>query len=264
MLATFSVQLAFAAQTDTGEVSTSEVSADETNVNGDAQPDGLAQLEAIPFEAINYYIARHFNAYSVAVTGFLNPEVELPAKVEIAVPSGSDIIWFSEFSGGFVGNDPEFNEPFDMRTEGNLDIYTVVTQYNHAIQIEYHIEGDPNTQVSSGAYSLVMEYTPLTDTPLVRLMTNLPAESVVEDPYVEFMGEDENGYLVFMRLYTDVPALTPVQGEITYTPPEGRGMVAQGGDLLGGLGVAIISAVVVVAAALAFIVISNKRRKQAE
>ena len=64
--------------------------------------------EITPFEALNYYIARHFNAYSVAVTGFLNPEVELPAKVEIAIPTGSEILWFSEISGGFIGNDPEF------------------------------------------------------------------------------------------------------------------------------------------------------------
>ena len=218
--------------------------------------------EPVPFEAINYYIARHFNAYSIAVTGFLNPEVELPAKVEIAVPAGSDIVWFSEFSGGFIANDPEFTEPFTVRTEGNLDIYTVVTEYHHAIQIEYHVEDDPNERVSPGVYRLSMEYTPLTDTPIVRLMTNLPAESVVDDPNVEFMGVDDNGSLVFMRVYTNVPALTPVQGEITFMPPDGQGMIAQGGDLLGGLGVAVLATLAVIVVAAAFIFVSSRRKMQ--
>ncbi|MCL2403527.1 MAG: hypothetical protein FWC86_04795 [Coriobacteriia bacterium] len=217
-------------------------------------------LELTPFEAINYYIARHAGAYSVAVTGFLSPEVELPAKVEIAVPAGSEIIWFSEFSGGFISNDPEFTEPFNMRTEGNLDIYTVITQYNHAIQIEYHLEDDPVTRLSPGLYSLAMEYTPVADTPILRLMTNLPAESLVQDSDVEFMGENDEGYLVFMRIYNDVPAFAAVQGEISHQPPAGQGTVLEGGSLLGGLGIAITAAVTVILAATIFIVWSSKRR----
>ena len=217
--------------------------------------------ETTPFEAVNYYIARHFNAYSVAVTGFLSPEAQLPAKVEIAIPAGSEIIWFSEMSGSdFIGNDPEFTEPFNVRTEAGLDIYTVVLEQYPAVQIEYHINDDPNQRISEGVYSVAMEYTPFADTPFVRLMTNLPAGSIVEDPDVAFMGEDANGYFVFMRLYENVSALHPVQGEITYRPPAGTGMIAEGGNLLGGLGVAIGATVAVIVIASAFIYFTHRRK----
>jgi len=219
-------------------------------------------VEVTPFEAINYYLARHFNTYSVAVTGFLSPETQLPAKVEIAVPAGSEIFWFSEMSGGFIGNDPEFTEPFNVRTEAGLDIYTVVLEHYSAVQIEYRIEGNPNQRISEGIYSIAMEYTPLVDTPFVRLMTNLPAESAVEDPSAVFMGADDEGYLVFMRLYENASALQPVQGEITYWPPAGTGMIDESNNLLGGLGAAIGAVVAVIAMASAFVYFSRRRRTQ--
>ena len=237
----FSFQSAFAGQGDT------------------ANGNNVDVIEVTPFEAINYYLARHFNAYSIAVTGFLNPEVQLPAKVEIAVPAGSEIMWFSEFSGGPVANDPEIAEPFNVRTENNLDIYTVVLEHYPAVQIEYHIDHDPNVRLSDGVYSIRMEYTPAADVPIFRFITNLPEESTVQDPNIEFMGTDANGYLVFMRLYTDVQAFTSMQGEFTYMPPQGRGMIAEGGNLLGG----VVTVVAIVIAALAgFAFVATRRQRQ--
>ncbi|MCL2606705.1 MAG: hypothetical protein FWD93_05440 [Coriobacteriia bacterium] len=219
-------------------------------------------LEVIPFEAVNHYLARHFNAYSVAVTGFLNPETELPAKVEIAIPAGSDVIWMSEFSGGPLDLEIQFEEPSAVRSEAGLDIYTAVLTQSLALQIEYHIDDNssPNRALGDGQYAISMEYTAHQDIPFIRLMTNFPAETVVTDPTVEFMGEDAEGYLVFMRVYTDVPAFRAVQGEIVYTPPVGRGMIAEGGNLVGGIGIAAISAAVAIVAAAAFVLASSKRR----
>jgi len=220
--------------------------------------------EVTPFEAINYYVARHFNAYSIAVTGFLNSEAQLPAKVEIAIPEGSEILWFSEMSGSdFIGNDPEFTEPFNLRTEAGLDIYTVVLEHYPAVQIEYHIEGDPNRRISEGIYSVAMEYTPLADTPFLRLMTNLPPGSIVDDSNVEFMGATAEGYLVFMQLHENVSSLQPVWGEITYQPPEGAGMIAEGGNLLGGLGVALASSAAVLVVIVGFMHVNKRRKSQA-
>jgi len=220
--------------------------------------------EVTPFEAINYYLARHFSAYSVAVTGFLNPEVQLPVTVEIAVPAGSEIIWFSEFSGGPVANDPQIPEPLNVRTEGNLDIYTAVLQNYHAIQIEYHIDHEPTTRLSEGMYSVSMEYTLIADVPYFRFMTNLPAESIVQDANVEFMGADAEGYLVFMRLFTDVSAHTTMQGEITFMPPEGQGMIDEGVSLLGGIGTTVAMIAVAIAAVLAFLFVTARRQREEE
>ena len=242
-----------AASTDTGVLSADE--------DADDAVEAAQQSDIVHFEAINYYVARHFNAYGIAVTGFLPPGTELPATVELAIPAGSEIIWFSEFAPGQpITAQIEFTEPFDVRRVGDLDIYTVTLTASDAVQIEYHMVGEPNTRLSEGVYSLAMQYMPIADLPVLRLMTNLPPESVVTDPSVEFMGVDEDEYLVFMRVYTDVAANTMVSGEITYMPPAGTGMIAAGGNLVGGLAVIVISVVLVIIAAAGFIFYTNKKR----
>ena len=226
-----------------------------------AAADSASQPDIIAFEAINYFKARHIRGYSVAVIGFLNPEVELPATVELAIPAGSEIIWFSEVSGGLLADDPEFTEPFNLRTESGFDIYTVTLEHYHSVQIEYELDYNPVTQLSDGVYSIQMQYTPITGLPILRLMTNLPAETTIQDPSVEFMGEDEAGNLIFFRLYTDISPFQTVQGEITYLPPEGLGMIAQNDNLLGGIIVAIAAVLAVLAIGIGYIFFANKRKK---
>jgi len=169
------------------------------------------QSEVTPFEAINYFKVRHFSGYSIAVIGFLNPEVELPAIVELAIPAGSEVIWFSEVSGGPIANDPEFTEPFNMRTEHGFDIYTVTLEHYHSVQVEYRTDQNPVTRLSRGVYSIQMSYTPIADLPILRLMTNLPAETIVQDPNVELIGANEEGEPIFFRIYTDISAFQTVQ-----------------------------------------------------
>ena len=224
------------------------------------------QPEITPLEAINYFKARHFTGYSSVAIGFLNPEAQLPATVELAIPTGAEIIWFSEVSGGPVANDPEFTEPFNVRTESGLDIYTVTLEHYHSVQIEYrtNYNDNPVTQLSSGTYSIFMQYTPAADLPILRLMTNLPAETTVQDPNVEFMGEDETGDLVFFRIYTDVNAFQTIQGEITYFPPAGLGMPAASGSVWEGLIIALAAGTTVTAIATTFIIITKKRKTQIE
>jgi len=217
--------------------------------------------EVVAFEAINYYVARHFNAYSASVTGFLNMTVELPAKVELAIPAGAEVMWMSEVSGGPIANDPEFEDPQVSRTENGLDIYTVVLEHFPILQIEYAIDGNPNVSLGGGEYSISMEYTPVTDTPFLRLMTNVPAESIVTDPSVEFMGEDASGYLVFFRMYSEVIAFQSVQGEITYSPPAGTGMIAEGGNLFGGLWITIVVVAGGIALVAGYLVLMARRRR---
>jgi len=226
-----------------------------------AMADSTNQPKITAFEAINYFKARHIRSYSVAVIGFLNPEVELPATVELAVPAGSEITWFSEISGGPIADDPEFTEPFNMRTESGFDIYTVTLEHYHSVQIEYELGYNPVTQLSDGVYSIQMQYTPIADLPILRLMTNLPTETTIQDPSVEFMGEDEAGNLIFFRFYTDISAFQTVQDEITYLPPEGLGMIVQNDNLLSGIIVAIAVVLTVLAVGIGYIFFTKKRKK---
>ena len=225
-----------------------------------AAANSVVQSEIVPFEAINYFKARHIDRYSIAVIGFLNSEVELPATVELAIPAGSEVIWFSEASGGPIANDPEFTEPFNIRTESNFDIYTVTLEHYHSVQIEYRTDYNPVTRLSDGWYSIQMSYTPIADLPILRLMTNFPAETIVQDPNVEFMGTDDEGNPIMFRIYTDISAFQTVQGEITYFPPEGLGMVATTGSVWEGLIITLVASAAVIAIAITFVVITKKRK----
>ena len=222
------------------------------------------QSEITALEAINYFKARHLSGYSTAVIGFLNPEVELPATVELAIPAGSEIIWFSEVSGGPIANDPEFTEPFNMRTESGFDIYTVTLEHYHSVQIEYRTDFNPVTRLSDGWYSIQMSYTPIADLPILRLMTNLPAETVVQDPNVELIGTDDEGNPIMFRIYTNIAAFETVQGEITYFPPAGLGMPATIGSVWEGLIITLAASAAVIAIATTFIIITKKRKTQIE
>ena len=222
------------------------------------------QSEITPLEAINFFKVRHFSGYSAAVIGFLSPEVELPATVELAIPAGSEITWFSEVSGGPIANDPEFTEPFNVRTESNLDIYTVTLEHYHSVQVEYRTDHNPVTRLSDGMYSIQMSYTPIADLPILRLMTNLPAETTVQDPNVEFMGTDDEGNPIMFRIYTNIAAFQTVQGEITYFPPVGQGMVAVSGSVWEGLVITLAASAAVIAIAATFVIVTKKRKAQSE
>ena len=222
-----------------------------------------SQLEVTPFEAINFYVTPFrdsVNAYMALVTGFLNPDVELPAKVELAVPAGIEPLWIGEFSPDFASLDDDAATLYEVRNEGALDIYTMVLEHYPAMQIEFHLIQTLHERISETELAINLEYTPVSDLPVLRLMTALPKESIVEDTTVEFMGVNENNDYVMMRVINDVPAFYTVQATITYIPPEDFVMpleVSMGG------GIALVLALVVVCIAIVagYVAVMNKRKK---
>ena len=216
--------------------------------------------EVIDFEAMTVVIRRLPNTYFAAVTGFLNPEIQLPATVEIAVPAGSHIIWFGEPSEqGPIGADPTFDNP-DVRTEGDFDIYTVTLENEHHVQIEYNLFSSPVADRGDGTYTLRMEYTPLTELQALRFMTNLPAGAQIIDEDLEFYGLNSEDERQYGRTYREVAAGQLISTDLNYNAPRFAGTPNES-RLVDGLLVTGIVMLVGVAGALSLVIITKRRRE---
>ncbi|MCL2745832.1 MAG: hypothetical protein FWE48_01890 [Coriobacteriia bacterium] len=225
----------------------------------EATSTGADNLEITDFEAMTVIIRRLPNTYFAAVTGFLNPEVQLPATVEIALPEGSHIIWFGEPSeAGPIEADPRFEDP-DMRNEDGFDIYTVTLENEHHVQVEYNLFFSPATEAGDGSYILRMEYTPLTDLQAIRFKTNLPIGSEVLDDDVEFYGMNSEGERQYGRTFRDTTAGRMITTNLTYTSPRFQGTPNES-RVSDGLVVTVVVMLVGVAGALGIVVIAKKRR----
>ncbi|MCL2680651.1 MAG: hypothetical protein FWF11_04165 [Coriobacteriia bacterium] len=221
----------------------------------EAQAETLGDIT--PFSAITFYLRRMQTTYVAAVTGELDPEVELPVTVEIAIPAGAQIIWFGQRSDGNIVFDPQIEEPHNIRRDGNLDIYTATLTDHHKLQIEYHPLTEPVTQLGNGDYAVAMDYTPLTDLLAVRMITNLPLGSVAHDAAIEFFGNNEEGDPQLGYIFWDTPALQSINANIIYTPPAGQGMPTNN-NVMDGLIVVIATLIVVAGAAVAVILIKRR------
>lgn len=223
-------------------------------------PDGVT-----PFEAMTVQIVRLPNTYFASATGFLNPEIQLPATVEIAVPTGSAIIWLGEPSGGDITSDPHFENPADyMRTEGEFDVYRVTLYNNPQLQIEFNLFFEPVVSLGDGTYALRMEYTPWQDLQALRLLTNLPPGSnmLTEDASLysrNMEGENEYGFT-----FRDVTAGQMYTFTISYDAPRFMGTPNVSRVEHGLLITGAVVGVAVAGALIGVIYMGKRRRKAAE
>ena len=214
------------------------------------------QLEITPFEAMTMKVRRLPTTYMAAATGFLYPDIELPVTIEIAVPAGSSIIWFGEPSGGQITADPRFDEPFNVRTEGNLDIYTATLEHYPQVQIEFNLAFSPVAELADGTQALRMEYTPLTELQALRFLTNLPIGSEVLDENINLYGFNEENEPQFGYTFRNTQAGELYTITVLY---HGEGAHSERGVIDGLL---ITAAIVLccVAVVLAFVIIAKRRR----
>ena len=212
--------------------------------------------EVTPFEAMTLVVRRLPTTYIAAATGFLDPDIELPVTVEIAVPAGASIIWFGEPSGGPITDDPKFDEPFDLRSEDNLDIYRVTLENYPQVQIEYNLAFSPVAELADGSQALRMEYTPLTELQALRFITNLPIGSEVLDENIEFFGLNEENEPQFGYTFRNTRAGEMYTITVLY---QGDGAHSESGVIDGLL---ITAAIVLccVAVVLVLVLVTKRRR----
>ena len=213
--------------------------------------------EITPFEAMTMTVRRLPTTFIAAATGFLDPDIELPVTVEIAVPAGSSLIWFGEPSwDGPITADPRFEEPFNMRTEDGLDIYTVTLENYPQVQIEFNLAFSPVAELADGTQALRMEYTPLTELQALRFLTNLPIGSEVLDENINLYGFNEENEPQFGYTFRNTRAGEMYTITVLY---QGDGAHSETG-VIDGLLITAAILLVCLAVVLALVFITKRRR----
>jgi len=179
------------------------------------------------------------------ISGELDSSVALPALIEIAVPEGTHTGWFGQLAGL---DNPEsaiqFQEPYTMRTENGLDIYSAVMTVHHIVQLETRFEGNPILESPEGTRVMEISYTPAGNAEELHLTAAFPAEYASTDQDLSFLGAGPNGEQTYSRIFTDV-----VGGETYTTTIEGiyvgEGTVESGTPLTTVLAVGAVALVMV-------------------
>ena len=233
----------------------------ETNAAQTDDPSISLDSDIAPIEVLLYKIFRSPDGYAALVGASVSEDTPIPFRFEIAVPAGVELLWFGEISGGPRDDDRTFPKPYDMRTENGLDIYTAIS-YEHVIQIEYLIEGDPFEALGAGNHVFRLSYTPLQDAAILRLAAYLPENSRVDDPAFTRLGTAaQTGEPLYGITFRDVTGGQNYSVDLYYGPP--ANVARQGAaNLTGGI-LATIGVVAAGALAFAAMMIVNRRRKAA-
>ncbi|MCL2438097.1 MAG: hypothetical protein FWC99_03260 [Coriobacteriia bacterium] len=172
-----------------------------------------------PFVNLQYKVMLWEGAWTVTVRGKIDEHALLPATVEIGVPAGSEIFWLGEVyaeHGNPPTSNPEISPPYNMRTEGDIDIYTAVITEAHAIQIEYNLPYDPRIETEEGP-GLRITYTPLHDVEQLWLAGATPPETAVLDRNIRYLGTGPHGELAFAYVIDDATGGQEYSEDIIFT-----------------------------------------------
>ena len=230
----------------------------------DIDPDDVAR-----FSLMQYKFFRVPDGYTASIRAVLDPdEVELPATIQIALPTGANVFWFGPIPAGGVNPDTPPFDSFHVYTdeEKGLDIYTATLTDSFEVQIEHYHWGEgfalPVRSLPNGDHVIRISYTPLHDVDILRFAAFLPPGSVVRDEtYVEYLGTGPGGDPAFAMTYLGAQALETYTVEIEYTPPAITARENQEG-IAGGILVAIAVAVGAVAAVLGLWLFIKLRSKK--
>jgi len=229
----------------------------------DIDPEDVAR-----FSLMQYKFFRVPDGYTAGIWGILDPsEVELPATIQIALPTGANVFWFGPVPADGVTPDTPPFDSFHVYTdeEKGLDIYTATLTDSFEVQIEHYHWGEgfafPVRSLPNGDHMIRISYTPLHDVDILRLAAFLPAGSAARDENnVEFLGTGPTGDPAFAMTFHNAQALETYTVEIEYAPPEITARHNQEG-IAGGILVAIAVTVGAVAAVLGLWFFIKRRKK---
>ena len=137
-----------------------------------------AAEEPVEWEAIDAAVHQEGASNLLIISGQLPDSAKLPAKVELAVPAGSEIQWAGEILGGDVSNDPSVD--YKVESRDGSDIYSFTLTKARIGQIEAL---KPDVIVPSGdATQASLTYTPAGDVSELRLKYRLAQTAKVQQP----------------------------------------------------------------------------------
>ena len=140
------------------------------------------------------------------LSGELPEDTPLPARIEVALPAGTHVGWFGQ-RPDLANQDHaiQFPEPYEMRTEGEFDIYTAVMTDFHTMQLEFRFDGEP-AEREGNEMSLDLSYAPIQDLEELHLTAAFPSGFVARDTTLNFMGAGPNDEQAYSRIFTQVNA----------------------------------------------------------
>ena len=234
-----------------------------TNGAPEIQHNNIRAAEGVasPFQNLQYTLMFWEGQWVVTLRGIIDADLILPATVEIGVPTGTAVSWIGEVDPGFEGESispSEISAPWNIYTEGDTDIYTIVLNRSHAVQLEFAFDGNPIVESSEDG-AVQFSYTPLTDVGELWLATAIPANSAVTDTHLqELEGVGPNGELSFARVIVDA------QGGQEYTALiEYRTGVTSVENNLPVWVIVVLISVLVLIAAVVFLLFNRGKLKEA-
>ena len=245
-----------------------------TDIHPFNEPPDIDPEQIAHFSWMQYKFFRAPDGYTAGIWAVLDPEVPLPATIQIAVPEAADVFWFGPVPEGGVNQEsPQFHDYHVYTDEAQgLKIYTAVLTNSHQVQIEHYFWGEafafPIRTLPNGDHSIRISYTPLHDVPTLRLAAFLPEGSAIRDHLdVDFLGvSPTTGDPAFAMTIEDAQGLQNYTVEIEYLPAEITARQNQpgvGSGILIAIGV-VVASFALGAGALYFMLQKRKSGKSAD
>ncbi|MCL2746758.1 MAG: hypothetical protein FWE48_06715 [Coriobacteriia bacterium] len=168
--------------------------------------------EVTPFYSLSYQLL-HVDGEALGMEDFwaglligsLPAETALPVRIEIGVPEGTLVGWFGQLPDREIFDGAiQFPEPYQIRTENGIDVYSAVMTSYHHMQLEFRYEGNPLNESVEGAISMNLSYTPIQAVEELMMTAAFPAGFVATDDDLTFRGAGPNDEQTYARTFEDV------------------------------------------------------------
>lgn len=163
-------------------------------------PLGAAE-KATAWESVDVVVHDEQGSTLLIVSGTLSDDVKLPARVELAVPTGSEFQWVGEILGGDVADDPAV-EP-EQTTQDGSDVYSFVLSQSRTGQIE--VVAPAGTMASNGSTtSGTLSWTTTTPIGQLRMKFRVPETAQVQPYEGANLTQGPPGFSYLERIVEDV------------------------------------------------------------
>ncbi|MCL2526652.1 MAG: hypothetical protein FWE46_06405 [Coriobacteriia bacterium] len=168
------------------------------------------------FETLNLKVLHVEDMWVGLLSGHVAEGTALPALIEVAVPAGAHVGWFGQMPAmdNFNGA-VQFPEPYLVRNEGAIDVYSgVLTNFNYT-QLEFRMDSDPSSTGADGEMIMSLAYTPAHEVGSLVLASAFPAGYVSRDEGIDFLGAGPDGEQTYFHRFENAPGGVEQRADIT-------------------------------------------------
>ena len=184
--------------------------------------DAPAADDPTPWASVDVSVHQEPTGEVVTVAGELLRQTQLPARVQLAVPAGSQLRWIGEILGGDPSADPPVT--YEMSTSEGSDVYAFTLTQSHIGQIEV-VPPSPMITLSGSVYSAAVVWTPSQAVPEARMSVSLPLGAQVTQPAEGALTQAGTSGSYYSKTFTEASAGEPLSLVFAYTAPQGSAPV---------------------------------------